>query len=406
VLTKDIVVANSCVDTLTLTGVSIADNEISGSIPDSPSGLNVIKNGSGKWILSGLNTYSGQLRVLDGTLVVADVVDDFSGPFGGNPNILPQVGSDGAGLTGRAALLSEGFTVDRSFSVAALGAGSTQEVVLGAVGSGTARFPSGQAIQLGRDVTLQASTGGVAVFANSWRNLDGGNDPNVAFTVGSPGNTGTVVFASNLPVSITGVYVVEGTARLQGSERIRFGTPVTLGSAGASGTLDLDSYEQTLESLTMQGSATVAGGLLLTQDVIVASNSGNQIFSNVNLDATTTANVSGSLMISGDVSGSSDLVKTGSGTLSLTGSLGYTGETNINAGTLEVESLVSGPPKVLSSTFTPTTLVVQFTDTPLTGEQYRLLPGSTTQAYSSVILNNAGGATGTYDSITSTLTIN
>jgi autotransporter-associated beta strand protein len=86
--------------------------------------------------------------------------------------------------------------------------------------------------------------------------------------------------------------------------------------------------------------------------------------------------------------------------------LNHIGTIDIVAGTLVVETLVSGPPNVSSSTFTPTTLVVEFTSTPSTGQQYRLLPGATAQTYASVTLNGAGGATGTYDSNTSTLTIN
>jgi autotransporter-associated beta strand protein len=411
----DPIVINDPVDVVScknyiLTGTNLGNNEISSSINNPPFfvALNIIKTGSGKWILSGLNTYSGQLRVLDGTLVIGATVGlSVSGPFGEATStaLLPVVGSSAASTTGFAALLSAGFLVNRGFSVAKSGPGSTQTVIIGGVGTGTATFSGGHSIRLGRDVTLQASTGGTAVFASTWQNLDGGNDPNVAFTVGSPGNTGTVVFSSIIPDSITLFDVFPGaTAKLDsGEETIYRETPVIL---GVSSTLDLNGTDQPLESLEMRGSATVTEGVLRTLDKIKAVGSENLIASDVIINAATTIDVSGSLTISGDVSGSSDLIKTGSGTLSLTGTLSYTGATNINAGTLEVESLVSGPPKISSSIFTPTTLIVEFTTIPLSNEQYRLLPGSTVQTYNSVILNNAGLATGTYNSATSTLEIN
>jgi fibronectin-binding autotransporter adhesin len=373
VLTKDIFIGNSCVDTLTLTGVSTADNEISGSIPDSLSGLNVIKNGSGKWILSGVSTYSGQLRVLDGTLVVGNSVEDFSGPFGGNPNTEPQVGSDEAGLTGRVALLSKGFTVDRSFSVPALGPGSTQEVVLGGLGSGTARFFSGQAIRLGRDVTLQASTGGVAVFASVWEGVSGpsGPPPAVAFTIGSLGNAGTVVFASSLPTSITGINVVSGTLRIQGNNRIRPATPVTLGSTLGYVVFDLSTTVQSFNNLIISNTATITGSGTLT----ITNFSG-----------------SGSL----DVDGA---------TLNIDGTNTMIGSLSIASGSVVVNQIVSGPvDKIASATFTNTTLTVQFSSDPTSGDQYQLLAGSTVQTYDSVLLTNTS-FTGTYDSATSTLTI-
>jgi autotransporter-associated beta strand protein len=408
VLTSDITHGGSCQRTLTLDGTNAGGNELSGAITDG-AGTAVDKDGPGLWRLSGASTYGGQLRILEGTFVVADEVGDFSGPFGGNPNILPQVGSDEAGF-GRVALLSEGFTVDRSFFVPALAAGSFQDVILGGIGSGTARFPSSQAIQLGRDVTLQASTGGVAVFASVWEGASGpsGPPPAVTFTIGSPGNAGTVVLASNLPTSITGVNVVEGTARLQGNERIKSGTPVTLGSAGASVTFDLNGNSQSLESLSFTGTGSeVVGGTLKTLGTVVAHGTGHEISSAVSLDAITTFNVTSTLLLSGSVSGSAAITKSGAGTLTISGAITYTGETSIVDGTLIVENEFANSADISSVTFTATTLTVAFTTTPVSAATYQLLGGSTAQTYGvgAVTLTGAGGATGTYNSATSTLTI-
>jgi fibronectin-binding autotransporter adhesin len=57
---------------LTLGGSNTADNAISGVIRDNNSGntVSVVKDGTGKWILSGSNTYSGTTTVNAGNLVV------------------------------------------------------------------------------------------------------------------------------------------------------------------------------------------------------------------------------------------------------------------------------------------------------------------------------------------------
>ena len=77
---------------------------------------------------------------------------------------------------------------------------------------------------------------------------------------------------------------------------------------------------------------------------------------------------------------------------------------SIEHGTLVVNQIISGPAIVASSTFTSSTLTVDFLSPPAQGDTFRLLPGVTEQSYTPV-LTNAGGATGTYDSATSTLTI-
>jgi autotransporter-associated beta strand protein len=58
--------------TLTLAGTNGGNNTISGILSDSTTKkLGVTKAGSGKWILSGANTYSGATTVSEGTLVLA-----------------------------------------------------------------------------------------------------------------------------------------------------------------------------------------------------------------------------------------------------------------------------------------------------------------------------------------------
>jgi autotransporter-associated beta strand protein len=239
--------------------------------------------------------------------------------------------------------------------------------------------------------------------------------PVVAFTIGAPDNLGTVVILTFFPDSVTRVTVFSG-ATLKLFFEDEFGgpiwktTPVVL-EAGA--TMDIGSdypfgvVPQALEYLELQGSVTITSGLLQTLDTVKVSGTGNLIASDVSIDATTTIDGDGSLTISGDVSGSFGIIKDGSGTLTLSGAITYTGETSITAGTLIVENEFAASADISGVTFTPTTLEVAFTTTPASAATYQLLGGSTAQTYGAgaVTLTGAGGATGTYDSATSTLTI-
>ena len=408
VLTGNITHENDCERTLTLRGSNAGNNWLSGAITDG-SGTSVGKADSGSWRLSAPSTYSGKLRVLSGTLVVdANVGTAGASPFGTATATsgLPEIGEDGSATL----FVEGGRTISRGFSVV----GGSGVVTIGMVGSGTATFDGSFSVRLARGVTLQAVSGGTVRFANAWQDIGGGGSPAVAFTIGSPDNAGTVELASFLPDAITAVDVRHGTLRLDYDDppvgTIGFATPVTLGPAVV--TLDLAGYTQSLASLTFEGSgSTVAGpGTLRTYNngstaEIDVSGTGHTISADVELADPT--EIQGALTISGIVSGSGSLTKGGSGTLTLEGDITYTGQTSIAGGTLVAEKEFAGSADISLVTFTPTTLVVAFTMNPTSGATYKLLGGSTLQTYGAgaVTLTEAGGATGTYDSSTSTLTI-
>ena len=401
VLTANVTHGGSCSRTLTLRGTSGQANQMSGAITNGSGTTSVEKRGSGLWRLSGNSSYAGRLSVLEGTLVVAaNVNSSGASPFGTATasGSLPVVG----GAAGTASLLVEGGrTIDRGLWVAS-GSGTA---VLGNTGAGTSIFPGGNDITLGRNVTLVASGSGTAVFANNWVNASGP----VAFTIGSDGNAGIVVLESELPAS-TGVLIVFGTAQIQTStdNRINSATPVTVGSSLGSATLDLNGQSQSLSTIAFVGTGSqIIGGTLrlVGTPTVTVAGTGHQIASGVALDAATTFNAGNAFTVSGAISGTAGLTKTGIGTLTLSGVLSYTGDTDIAAGSLVTQSLVSGPAKFAAATFTLSGLTVAFSSTPASGEQYRLLPGTTVNTYAAVTLTGAGSATATYNSTTSTLTI-
>lgn len=91
----------------------------------------------------------------------------------------------------------------------------------------------------------------------------------------------------------------------------------------------------------------------------------------------------------------------------LSGANRWSGYTAISAGTLTIGTLVSGvSAKFSNAAFTPSTLTVTFISPPASAETYKILNGVTINTYPSVTLTNGGGKTATYNSTTSTLTIN
>jgi autotransporter-associated beta strand protein len=296
-------------------------------------------------------------------VVAANVGTSNNSPFGTqiDVNMLPIIGSSTAGISGTASLLAEGgFSILRGFSVAALGSGASQVVALGATGSGTATFGTNSTtMRLGRDVTLQAANTATAVFTGLWKDSAGGDNPAVAFTIGSAGNAGTVVLNSDLPTSITSVSIVNGTARLAtANDRIWTTTPVTVGSSLGAATLDINSLSQTLSNLTFAGNSAsvIAGTLRLANSGSVAvSGTGHSISSLVALDAAATFNTGSaaaltvSNVISDGTNGAQSLTKTGLGTLTLAGANTYTGPTTIAAGRLAVNGSLASAVTVQSA---------------------------------------------------------
>lgn len=320
----------SCVETLTITGFSTEDNEIQ-VIEDSSSGLDVIKRGVGLWRLNGQSSYSGQLQVLEGTLVVASNVP-FSGgsPFGTETAFpgLPTIGD----YTKTALLLADGVTIERGMTVPST-AGS---VTLGGTGVNTSVFANGTSIRLGMQVTLRADTGGTVIFANAWEDEFGGESPAVAITINAVGHAGTVVLDSFLPESIISLSVIVGTAQIAGVDnRIDKGIPVTI----VSGTLDINGLSQELEEIAFTGEeGLITGGTLVLSGPaqVSASGFGHEIASAVTLNAEAAISVGDELLVSGGISGGYGIIKSGEGILTLAAANDYTGETTINDGTLSL----------------------------------------------------------------------
>lgn len=365
--------------------------------------VSVIKDGPGLWRLNAAKAFGGTLTLNAGTLKIAH------NGAAGSTVIIGD--ADAGGISSAKFLLEQGITVSTSFDVLA----SAGFIMIGCANtSGTSTYSSGE-IRMGRSVTLVAATGGSVDFSNTWAGPTSGSQSEQNVTIGAPGYAGHVMLF-NATLSTTGTVAMEyGTITL-GFDTTLESPYLTLGSAEGPITFDLGGGTARHGSVLFVGGGnmvinteTEQGVLRLDNDgsnaSVTTTVSGNEIEADVSLDDHTDFTISGGLEISGDISGDSGITKNGNGTLTLSGALSYGGTTNIVAGSVVTQTLVSGPAKFASATFTPTGLTVSFSSAPASGEQYRLLPGATAQTYETVTLTGAGSATATYDSSTSTLTI-
>ena len=395
--------------TLTLTGTSTALNTI-GTI--SGTGVSVVKDGTGLWRMNAASKgFNGTLTVKQGTLQVAT---------GGAAGNTVAIGDASAGSSGVAAvLLEQGVTASLNFDVAA-SAGAQVVLIGGANTSGESSF--GGEIRMGRDTTLVAATGGAVDFSSTWSGATSGSLATRNVTIGAPGYAGTAQLFNAGDLETTGTVTIRYGTVVLGFDTNLISSALTLISDGGPVTLDIPvsaglshgnlfftgSGNSLINSGDPDGAPTA--GLKLANSgstaTVTVSGTGHQITSDVSIDDNADFVMSGNLEISGDISGAAGMTKSGAGTLTISGEITYTGATNVSGGTLTVEQIHDGSPDVSQAVFTSTTLAVAFTTTPVSGATYELLGGATTNSYTGqVTLTGAGGATGTYNSSTSTLTI-
>jgi hypothetical protein len=100
------------------------------------------------------------------------------------------------------------------------------------------------------------------------------------------------------------------------------------------------------------------------------------------------------------ISGTGNLIKSKTSTLNLSADrCSYIGSTSIINGSIIITK------NIATSTFTQTTLTVNFSTPPNIGDTFRFFSGSTIQSYASVSLIGAPARTASYNSTNSTLTI-
>ena len=277
-----------------------------GSVP-------LIKSTTGTVILSGNNTYTGATTINAGTLQIG------AGGTSGSIASTSGVTNNGILAYNRSDDLTASYAISGTGELLKLGAGTLTL-------SGNNSYTGATTINAG---TLQIGAGGTS--------------GSIASTSGVT-NNGVLVY--NRSDALTASYAISGT----GSLIKNGGGSLTLsGSNSYSGGITLNNGTLVIGHANAAGSGTItqtSGGSLLT---IATTGTIANDMSVYNVAATETSTLSGpitvnnatfdvetgdTLTISGAVSGSGGVTKTGNGTLVLSGSNSYASATTVNAGTL------------------------------------------------------------------------
>ena len=267
-------------------GSKIIDNAGTGGV------VALAKTGAGTQTLAAVNTFSGGLSVLGGTLI-----SDVSGNALGSGTL--TLGDTSGSANAALQMNNTGMTVTNPVIVAA---GSSGSRALQTLGSGQSFIFSGP-VTLNNTLTL---------------NTFAGNTNTLAVTGNITGPSGLVVNAGGTAITLSGVNTYNGATTI-GTGKLVAGSATALSSnsafvlGGNSGAvLDLNNNASTIGSLAGGGSV-LLGGVNLT----------------LGGDGT-------SPNFAGVISGSGGLVKVGTGTQTLSGTNTYGGPTAINGGTLRV----------------------------------------------------------------------
>ncbi len=279
------------------------------------------KLGAGNLTLTANNTYSGNTTISAGTLAVGN--GGTSGTLGS-----AAVSNEGTLQFNRSDDLSVSNVISGSGSLTKLGAGKL------ALSSPASTFSGNISVQGG---TLEANVGGSAAAGALGKTDEAGR----TITVDSGA---TLQFSANDVMGNAGVVpavaviINGGTVTNSGNFFNTLG-PLTLNA----GTLNsVGGALSTYQAWSLGGEVTVGGSAAST---ISASGSDSGVHlgtsttfnvADVTSDGNTDLLVEASLLDLAGLAGTSDLVKTGAGTMTLTAASGYTGTTTINSGALQI----------------------------------------------------------------------
>ena len=280
-------------------------------------GGRIIKTGAGTMTLTGANTYTGTTTVDGGTLVLtasSNFYNYASSQFNINNGSTLKVGNT---------LFFQNDTF-----------------VFGSTGGGTLEIGAGNNVFRG-DNTFTTLGGSQNAITGTNLNSDGGGTR--TFNVSNGTDDVDLLISAQISNNASIAKTGAGTMELTGANTYSGGTTLN------TGTLVL-------------GSATAAGTGTITQtdeDSILRLNTGGTIANDIslfNLESLQSVTLSGAITannatydiasgttttISGDISGGGGTIKEGLGTLVLSGTNTYTGNTEINAGTLSLSSSTS-----------------------------------------------------------------
>ena len=308
---------------------------LASAIGETGGAKNIVKVGSGTTRLSVGNTYSGVTYINNGTLRISH------GTQGTSYEIGDVNGGNNAALN-----LDGGITLARNVTIRSGSSGNTLFLANTAGTTGTATF-SGN-LTLNKGLTVYANTGGGVALSGSSINLN-----SHTLTIDGDGGTATISGV----ISGAGGLTKNGSGNLEISQNNTFDGNVTInggkvtmshGNAlGDTGTIAVNAGAD----LEVTGGITVArnltlsakdgvirGGRLMSSGASKNTYSGTVAVNNSEFDV-----ASGSTLdVTGQISGSGTVTKTGAGELQLSNNgNNYTGITDVQNGTLTASTIAN-----------------------------------------------------------------
>jgi autotransporter-associated beta strand protein len=315
--------------TLTV-GADNTSTTFSGVLQNGMSLLALTKVGAGTLTLTGANIYSGGTNLNGGILAVNVDANLGTGPLSFNGGTLEALATGGGIVSGKAITLN---SAGGAF-LADAGTASTLSGVIAGTGSWT-KAGSGTLILTGAN----SYSGGTTISAGTLQLGDGGATGSIS---GSVIDDGALVFDRSDSVNFAGVIGGTGAVSQNGAGTLtltavntyRGGTNLNGGTLAVNSDGNLGTGALSFNGGTLEALAT--GGGLVSSKAITLNSAGGTFLADAGTAST----------LSGVIAGTGSWTKSGVGTLTLTGANIYSGGTNLNGGTLAINSdanLGTGP---------------------------------------------------------------
>lgn len=293
--------------TLTLTGTNSSPT-IAGVVSDGASVLNILKNSSSTWTLNGANTYTGTTTVSGGVLRIQ------------NASGLGST-SGATSVTSGHVELTNGITVTGE-SISLSGGGNNYGALQATAGA-TATW-AGPVSLANSTVRIGGAGGGSSLTITGA--VTGSNPLFISVLNGSGSVTFSAAAGNNTYSGNTNI--IRGTLKLGADNTLPTATIVDVAQTTAAdqSTFDLNGFNQTIGGLqhsgdTTNGNATVINSAAGPLKTLTINQAGNTSYG-------TKTNSTG--VITGNLA----LIKSGVGSLTLTGANSYTGGTTLSGGIL------------------------------------------------------------------------
>lgn len=323
---------------------------VSSIISQAAAGYGFQKNGAGTMSISGNNTYTGAVSVNDGVLRVSN-----NNALGtGTGNVLVTNGGAPGTADNNELQVTGGITVNRNLILENLGNGNARTLLrsTSTTGTGANAWSGNITIRGGSNQAISADSSPLTL---SGQVLNDGTTPSTGVFFRG-GNTGTIAAGAIINLGSAAFVKTDGgtwnanntTSMTVGSTQVSDGTltvgannalsttaPFTIGQgSGANGTLNIASGISQLLS-----SVTVAAGSTGTQR-ITGPGSLDTGASNRTYLINDSAGIPQDLIISAPVTGSGGFTKTGAGTLAVNSAV--TGPVTVSTGRLEGSGTFNG----------------------------------------------------------------